>query len=116
MMKYLSTLCLTVLILAGCSRTHYYRLEKSELVLYLKKPAAQNVFFVSSLNNFRAVPAQKESGAWEVHLPAGVSFSYFYLVDGQPLTPACRLQESDDFGSRNCIFDPAIATGSGTAE
>jgi len=116
MMKCLLTLCLTVLILAGCSRTHYYRLGKSELVLYLKEPAAQKVFFVSSLNDFKAVPARNVSGAWEVRLPAGGSFSYFYIVDGQPVTPACHLQESDDFGSRNCIFDPAVETVSGTTE
>lgn len=117
MMKFLRVLGLfTVFVLAGCSGAHYYRLEKSELVLYLKKPAAQKVFFVSSLNDYKTVPARNVSGVWEIHLPANDSFSYFYIVDGQPVTPPCRLQESDDFGARNCIFDPAVATGAGTAE
>ncbi len=108
MMKYMATFCLAVAIAAGCSRTHYYRRGKDNLVLYLKAPAAQKVFFVSNLNNFKPVPAQKVSGAWEIHLPAGRSFSYFYIVDNHPVTPACRLKETDDFGSENCIFDPDV--------
>ena len=116
MMKTLIGLGLTALILAGCGSGHYYRLEKKELVLYLKKPDARKVFFVSSLNNFKAIPARNVSGTWEVHLPAERTFSYFYLVDGHPVTPACHLQESDDFGSRNCIFDPTVSTESGTTE
>ena len=116
MMKRLTTTCLTVLLLAGCSHSHYYRLQKDELVLYLKKNDAGKVFFASSLNQYKAVPAQKVSDIWEVHLPAGHSFSYFYIIDGKPVTPKCRLKERDDFGSENCIFNPAVETVSGTVE
>jgi hypothetical protein len=37
-----------------------------------------------------------------------MQFSYFYLVDGEVFLPECTLTESDDFGSRNCVYAPGM--------
>jgi hypothetical protein len=43
-----------------------------------------------------------------VSVPAGLQFSYFYLVDGEVYVPECAFSESDGFGSRNCVFVPGM--------
>ena len=94
--------------LGGCS-THYYRINDSKIHLYLKEPKAKDVFFASSLDGFELHRAeQKKNGMWEVTLPLGTEFSYFYMADGVLLIPPCRYKEKDDFGSENCIFIPKL--------
>jgi hypothetical protein len=33
-------------------------------------------------------------------------FSYFYVVDGTLYLPSCNYMEYDDFGNKNCIYQP----------
>lgn len=94
--------------LAGCC-SHYYELRGETLRLYLRSPTATRVQFASSLDGFRLQPARRDRGAlWKVDLPYRDAFKYFYVVDGKVHLPACRLKESDDFGSQNCIFSPEL--------
>ena len=93
----------------GCGPGHYVTLarDSTSLCFFLDSPGARNVEFASSLDDYRGHAAFKNpSGLWEITLPAGAGFRYFYLVDGTFFLPDCRLKEIDDFGSQNCIYQP----------
>ncbi|MCU7816659.1 MAG: hypothetical protein KZQ81_16035 [Candidatus Thiodiazotropha sp. (ex Rostrolucina anterorostrata)] len=92
-------------ILGGCS-THFYTFDENEMTIYLKQPKAQTILFACSLDGYEGRQLKQQSGLWEVRLPAGESFNYFYMVDGEIFIPQCPLQENNDFGSKNCIFEP----------
>ncbi|MBI9083695.1 MAG: hypothetical protein JEZ11_08855 [Desulfobacterales bacterium] len=94
-------------LLSGCG-THGYRIDGNDLTLILRKPQAQSVVLVSSLDGFSPRPAKNVAGCWEVTLPAGKAFKYFYRVDGVVFLPDCPLRENDDFGDETCIFDPLL--------
>ena len=108
-MKKLSYLILLIsLLLAGCS--HYFgRVNNEQIQLYLEAPEAESVYFVSSLDGFKLHSMRKTSqGRWMISLTTAREFRYFYLVDGDAYCPACKYQEEDDFGARNCIFSPGM--------
>ena len=93
---------------AGCT-THYSRINGSKIHFYLKEPKAKDVYFASSMDGYELRRAeQKNNGMWEVTVPSGNEFSYFYMVDGILMIPPCRYKEKDDFGSENCIFIPQL--------
>ena len=108
-MKKLAIVTLMFFVgLGGCT-THYYSITGSKIHLYIKKPKAKSVFFASSLDGYELHRAErKDNGIWEVTVPLGDEFSYFYMADGTLLIPPCRYKEKDDFGSENCIFIPDL--------
>ena len=108
-MKKLAMVMLMLFVSLGGCTTHYYRINGSKIHLYLKKPKAKKVYFASSLDGYEFHRAeQKNNGLWEVTVPLGNQFSYFYMADGLLTIPPCRYKEKDDFGSENCIFVPEL--------
>lgn len=96
---------LPALLASACAKGHYARMRDNEVVLYYRNKAAREVFFASSLDNYRQHAARENRHhLWETSVPAGRSFTYFYIVDGVVTLPDCSLRENDDFGSRNCIY------------
>ena len=78
-----------------------------ELRITIDLPEAKEVLFLSSLNRYEPVSMRKTFfGPWEIHLPEDKTFDYFIRVDGSPYTPECRLQQTDDWGGRQCIHIP----------
>jgi len=93
------------LIVTACARGHFVKMQDGEVVFSYKNKEAREVFFASSLDNYRLHAAREtRKHLWEVSVPAGKSFAYFYIVDGVVTLPECPLTENDDFGSRNCIY------------
>jgi hypothetical protein len=66
------------------------------------------VTFACSLDDFKPHDARKVDGRWVVSVPGREPFRYFYVLDGEPFLPPCDLKENDDFGSKNCIFNPHL--------
>ena len=108
-MRPLATVALILIFsLAGCSN-HFYRIKGDTLHLYFKKTGAKAVLFAFSKDGYE--PHQTlnvDSSTWEVTVPSGIEFRYFYIVDGAVVLPSCRFTEKDDFGSKNCIFVPDL--------
>lgn len=103
----LAVLC-TVTLVVGCT-LHYHNIKADTLTLHLNAPWAGNVAFASSVDNFQVHPARRTGpGTWMVKVPSTAGFEYFYLVDGVPYLPDCKLRVTDDFGDQNCVFDPDI--------
>ncbi len=97
-----------LIILAGCAH-HDLRTDGDIVILTLEIPSARSIQFASSLDGFELHQAKLIGGSlWEMSLPAGSTFSYFYIVDGEVYVPECRFSESDGFGSRNCIYMPGM--------
>ena len=107
MWRTLLLTCIIFLGLSGCA-CHYYREVNHQVTFYLKHDTASEAHLACSLDGFQPRRATLASGRWEVTVPADRTFRYFYLVDGEPFTPACRLKENDDFGAQNCIFEPGM--------
>jgi len=94
--------------LAGCNH-HYYRINGDTMNMYLYQPEAHTVDIRCSLDGYEVHSARKlDDGIWEVSLPAGDEFVYFYIVDDQVYVPSCRFREQDDFGFENCVFSPVM--------
>jgi len=107
-MKYIHfILVIFPIVLGGCS-THFYSIEDDNVTISLKHPKAQTLLFASSLNGYEGQMLKQHNGLWEISLPAEKPFRYFYMADGESFIPECPLQENNDFGSKNCIFDPNI--------
>jgi hypothetical protein len=104
---HLYRIFLAILVLAvGCA-DHFYRTDDTFLTLYLRAPEAHSVQIAASYDGFVPKTAKRiDNGLWRTTLPRNLSFSYFYLVDGQPFVPDCDMMESDDFGRKNCIYSP----------
>jgi hypothetical protein len=95
-----------VFVAGGCA-THYHVINSGHVEMFLKAPQAQSVVLVVSSDPFQQVQALRgDSGMWKVTLNRLSEFKYFYLMDGKPYQPDCRMRENDDFGSNNCIFSP----------
>jgi hypothetical protein len=95
----------TMALLMGCA-THYVRRTDNGLSFYLKAPSAGQVEILASFNYFSPLPAERVAPAtWKVTMPSNTSFSYFYRIDGSIHVPDCDLQEKDDFGQSNCIYE-----------
>jgi hypothetical protein len=96
------------LALTACS-SHTLRTEGTRTYLFLKIKNARSVMFASSLDRFQRRPAEKISrNTWRVTIPRDIPQSYFYFVDDKVFLPDCRLKETDDFGSQNCIYFPGM--------
>lgn len=108
MKRLAGILILLVIGTSGCA-SHYYRIKDDLLHLYLLKTEARSVYFASSLDAFELHNVKRiDAKTWEVQLPAGREFKYFYLVDDAVFLPPCRFMETDDFGTKNCIFIPGM--------
>ena len=106
MIRFLILVCGALIILSGCAN-HYYKVNNNYVYIYLNEPDADKVYFLSSLDQFERHEAIKNNkGVWEVTLPSGMEFRYFFIVDGNVYLPTCEHKEKDDFGSENCIFVP----------
>lgn len=105
-MKFsLLSLILLTLLVSACAEKHYSRLNDDEVTFYYKDPEAQKVMFASSRNNYKLLAAHEtRKHLWEVSIPAGKEFAYFYVVDGIIILPDCPFTENDDYGSRNCLY------------
>ena len=97
-----------LLITSGCAVQHYKVIDQ-KLHIYLKNKDAKEVYLLTSLDQYTPREAAKmDSGTWEAVLPSDAEFKYFFLIDGEVLTPDCRMKEKDDFGSENCVFIPLL--------
>lgn len=98
--------CLFVVlsIISGCS-VHYYKIDQTDILFYLRNKDAKDVHFQYSHDGFQCHEAEQvKGGLWQVEVPSVDEFSYFYMVDGRMYVPPCLLTEQDDFGNENCIF------------
>jgi hypothetical protein len=98
-------LILLALLMSACAQRHYSKLKGDEVSFYYKDKKAQEVLFASSQDNYKLLAAQENKNhLWEVSVPAGKGFAYFYVVDGVITLPDCTYTENDDFGSKNCLY------------
>ena len=105
MNKILLPLILLAILISACAQKHYCRLQGDEVAFYYKDPEAQEVLFASSRDNYKLLAAREDKNhLWEVSVPAGEGFAYFYVVDGIVTLPDCHYTENDDFGSKNCLY------------
>jgi hypothetical protein len=105
MKSALLPLMLLALLVSACAGKHYSKLNGDEVAFFYKNPEAQEVFFASSQDNYKLLAAREtKKHLWEVSMPAGKEFAYFYVVDGVITLPDCPFTENDDFGSRNCLY------------
>ena len=98
---------LTIFVLFGMAgnAVHHYSVRGDTVIFYLEMPAARMVYFAHSLDGYKLHRIESGNpGRWEVAMSATSEFSYFYVIDGDVFVPACEFKESDDFGSKNCIF------------
>jgi hypothetical protein len=108
-MKTLSLFITAAVFLIPACAYHSLEVQGDAATITLKALNAKEVLFASSLDGYELHPAQKQgTSRWVVKAPSGTPFSYFYVVDGKIFVPDCRLAESDDFGSRNCIYVPGM--------
>ena len=107
MKRCLISVLAALLLISGCARG-FYRVADDQVTFYLDPPDAQQVYFAYSLDEFRLHTVKnKQAGTWVIAVPAGIEFRYFFIVDGAVHLPDCKIRETDDFGSENCIFEPA---------
>ena len=105
MKSALLPLMLLALLVSSCSGKHYSKLNGNEVAFFYKDSGAQEVFFASSRDNYKLLPAREtKKHLWEVSMPAEKEFAYFYVVDGVITLPDCSFTENDDFGSQNCLY------------
>ena len=93
----------------GCVLPQAGRREAIELELTLTRPVTGEVYFVSSLDQFTAHPARREDvSTWTWRVAGDQPFTYFFLVDGEVVLPDCGLTVQDDFGEKNCVYEPVL--------
>jgi len=108
MKRNLTLLMISSFIFAGCA-THYYQANNDKVSIFLKKPDAGYVYFLSSLDGYKPRNADRvDSITWQINVPANTEFKYFYNIDGDFYLPDCPLKEQDDFGSQTCIYVPGL--------
>ena len=94
--------------IVGCT-THYVEPLSDKVILYLKQPAAEQVFLACSLDGFTHRPAHRtRNGLWAAAVEPNREFRYFYIVDGKVVVPPCQFREMDDWGGENCIYVPRL--------
>jgi hypothetical protein len=99
---------ISMFVFSGCAG-HYYRKSNDTVHIFLKKPEAEQVYFLSSLDGYQPQKAVRvDDRTWQISAPAKTEFKYFYKVDGTVYLPDCRLKEQDDFGSKTCIYIPEL--------
>ena len=107
MKSVLLPLMLLALLVSACAEKHYSKLNSDggEVAFYYKDPEAQEVLFASSRDNYKLLAAREtKNHLWEISVPAGKGFAYYYVVDGVITLPDCTFTENDDFGSKNCLY------------
>lgn len=93
--------------LSACAAHSSRQAGQETITLSLHSPLARNVQFLSSLDGYQGHETRRTLlGYWEINIPAGKNFRYFYEVDGSPYVPDCRFREFDDFGTQICIYVP----------
>ena len=107
MKRYLAAI-ISLLLVTGCADHNHLVRSGRYVVISLEEPQARHVFFASSLDGYELHEVRHSDGRWAVPMPAGVSFRYFFTVDGRVHIPPCRLREHDDYGSENCIYEPGL--------
>ena len=108
MKRYHGLIIISILVLSGCV-SHYYRKNDDTVSIFLKKPDAREVYFLSSLNGYKPQEATRvDDETWQINNSAKTEFKYFYIVDGAVYLPECRLKERDDFGSKICLYVPGL--------
>jgi len=91
--------------ITGCSKKHFYTVNDDTVSLYYHNEDAEEVLFASSIDRFAVHPAsEQDNSLWEISVPLQEEFAYFYIVDGTVTLPECSLMQSDDFGSKNCLY------------
>jgi hypothetical protein len=99
---------ISVLVLSGCAG-HYYQKNDGTVSIFLRKPDARRVYFLSSLDGYKPRKATRvDEDIWQINISAKTEFKYFYNVDGAVYLPECDLKEQDDFGSQICIYIPGL--------
>jgi hypothetical protein len=99
---------ISMLVFSGCA-SHYVQKNNDTVSIFLKKPDAERVYFLSSLDGYTPRNAARlDDRTWQIDAPAKAEFRYFYKVDGTVYLPACQLKEQDDFGSKICIYIPGL--------
>jgi hypothetical protein len=107
MIKFLTAVAAFLIILSGCVNNYYYQIRDDQLHIYFHEPKAEKVIFLSSLDHFEPHETIKNGkGIWEITVPSGLTFEYFYIVDGTLSIPTCSQKQKDDFGSENCVYIP----------
>lgn len=108
MKRYLLFVMISIWVFSGCA-SHYYQKNNDTVSIFLEKPDAERVYFLSSLDGFAPRKAARvDGGTWQINAPAKTEFRYFYRVDGDVYLPECQLKEQDDFGSKICIYIPGL--------
>ena len=108
MNRLIVSLLLAIWAFGGCA-TPFQIIKGEQVYLYLKDTGAQTVFFASSLDGFLRHPLTRHTqNSWRVNLPADQAFTYFFILDNQPVIPDCPYREKDDFGFENCVFTPDL--------
>ena len=98
-----------ILFAMGCAKQHSIQTTGDSLTLFFKDATAKEIYFASSVDNFRYQPALKGlRNVWRVTVPQQKEFAYFYIVDGIVTMPDCPNTVLDDFGSRNCLYVPDL--------
>jgi hypothetical protein len=106
MMSLLARFLAVAFLITGCA-DHSYRREDDQVHFRLRNGYAREVLFSSSLEGFGLQRAQKmDETTWEVTVPNGGEFTYFYIIDGKVHLPDCPYREKDDFGAYNCLYKP----------
>ncbi|MBE0585230.1 MAG: hypothetical protein IH612_15905 [Desulfofustis sp.] len=106
-LRYMVLLPMVLLVLGGCSHRHSVGREGDGVMLFLELPAADEVQFASSVDDFHLRPARRDGqGRWVVDGLKNEAFQYFYVVDGTVFVPECRYRQQDDFGTINCVYQP----------
>ena len=107
MRRCLISVFAALILMSGCARS-FYRVADDRVTFYLDLPDAQQVYFAYSLDEYRLHEIKKKpAGTWTIAVPADIEFRYFFIVDEAVHLPDCKIREADDFGSENCIFEPA---------
>lgn len=99
---------LVLLLGLNACAAHSSKQSRPEPITFsLHKPLARNVQFLSSLDGYQGHETRRTVlGFWEIQIPAGKNFSYFYEVDGSPYLPDCQFKEFDDLGTQSCLYLP----------
>jgi hypothetical protein len=74
MKRRLVLLMISMLVFCGCV-THYYRKNNDTLSIFLKKPGAKQVYFLSSLDGYKPRKATRiDNRTWRINTPAKTEY------------------------------------------
>jgi hypothetical protein len=107
-MRFLAALFFCVM--ACAANPEYTQVREGEaLRMILRAPGVQRVQFACSLDAFLLREVGTQDGVtWEIQLPAGETFRFFYRIDGRAWIPDCPCREPDGFGGEDCVYEPGL--------